>query len=162
IKGSEQSLLKIVEVLNTPGFPFSTENNIQEKIWQKAILNSVFNSICPLLEVDNGIFHRNDEVTQIALEIMEECIEVAAGIGIKLDIEQLKQQMLTISKRADGQYISTLQDILNGRQTEIDSMNMEIARIAEEQTPRVNVDKTRLLGELILLKSKILRKTKGV
>ncbi|MFW9770210.1 MAG: ketopantoate reductase family protein, partial [Candidatus Thorarchaeota archaeon] len=25
IKGSEQSLLKIVEVLNTPGFPFSTE-----------------------------------------------------------------------------------------------------------------------------------------
>lgn len=162
IKGSEQSLLKIVEVLNTPGFPFSAENNIQEKIWQKAILNSVFNSICPLLEVDNGIFHRNDEVTQIALEIMEECIEVAAGIGIKLDIEQLKQQMLTISKRADGQYISTLQDILNGRQTEIDSMNMEIARIAEEQTPRVNVDKTRLLGELILLKSKILRKTKGV
>ncbi len=160
IKGSEQNLLKIVELMNTPGFPFSAEEEIQEKIWQKAILNSVYNSICPLLEIDNGIFHRDNEVTQLALEVMEECIAVAAATGIKLDIEQLKQQMLTISKGSDGQYISTLQDILNGRETEIDSLNMEIARIAEEHTPRIQVEKTKLLGEMILLKSEISRSKK--
>lgn len=161
IRGNSQNLQKIVEVLNTPGFQFSAEEEIQEKIWQKAILNSVYNSICPLLEVDNGIFHRNDEVTQIALEVMEECISVTSAIGIKLDIEQLKQQMLTISKAADGQYISTLQDILNNRETEIDSLNLEIARIANKQVPRITVDKTKLLGEMILLKSEITRSSKA-
>ncbi len=161
IKGSEKNLLKIVELMNTPGFPFTAEEEIQEKIWQKAILNSVYNSICPLLEIDNGIFHRDNEVTQLALEVMEECIAIAAATGIKLDIEQLKQQMLTISKLSDGQYISTLQDILNGRETEIDSLNMEIARIAEGHTPRLQVEKTRLLGEMILLKSEISRSKEG-
>jgi 2-dehydropantoate 2-reductase len=161
IRGDAQKLMKIVEVLNTTGFQFSAEEKIQEKIWQKAILNSVYNSICPLLGVDNGIFHRSEEVTQIALEVMRECISVASAVGITLDIQQLKQQMLTISKAADGQYISTLQDILKGRETEIDSLNMEIVRIADEQTPRIQADRTKLLGEMILLKSEISRRSKG-
>ncbi|MHA1925061.1 MAG: ketopantoate reductase family protein [Candidatus Thorarchaeota archaeon] len=158
IKGNKQSLLRVIETLHTPSFPFSAETKIQEMIWQKVILNSVFNSICPLLEVDNGIFYRNDEVSQIAIEIMKECIVVASAIGIKLDIEQLRQQMLTISRTADGQFISTLQDIRNRRETEIKSLNMEIVRIANEQDPKIQVDKTRLLGEMILLKSEISRK----
>jgi 2-dehydropantoate 2-reductase len=89
---------------------------------------------------------------------MKECIVVASAIGIKLDIEQLRQQMLTISRTADGQFISTLQDIRNRRETEIKSLNMEIVRIANEQDPKIQVDKTRLLGEMILLKSEISRK----
>ncbi|MFQ5831387.1 MAG: ketopantoate reductase family protein [Candidatus Thorarchaeota archaeon] len=157
VRGDSQNLQKIVDTLNTPGFQFSAEAQIQEKIWQKAILNSVFNSICPLLEVDNGIFHRDGDVAQIALEVMKECISVASAIGINLDIDELQQQMLTISRAADGQLISTLQDIRNRRETEMNSLNMEIARIAEEQDPIVQVDKTRLLGEMILLKSKISR-----
>jgi 2-dehydropantoate 2-reductase len=158
IKGNDQTLQEIVKTLHTPDFPFSAETKIQEMIWQKAILNSVFNSICPLLEVDNGIFHRDEEVTRIALEIIEECISVASAIGVKLDVEQILQQMLTISRAADGQFISTLQDIRNKRETEMKSLNMEIVRIADEQIPRIQVDKTRLLGEMILLKSEISRK----
>jgi 2-dehydropantoate 2-reductase len=162
VRGNEQSLQKLVEALHTPGFPFSTEKKIQEKVWQKTTLNSVFNSICPLLEVDNGIFHRNDEVAQIALEIIKECISVASAIGIKLDVGQLRLQMLAISRAADGQFISTLQDIRNNRETEMKSLNMEIVRIAEEQEPRVQVDKTKLLGEMILLKSEISRRSNEV
>jgi 2-dehydropantoate 2-reductase len=122
IKGKEQTLQKIVETLHTPGFPFSAETKIQEIIWQKVILNSVFNSICPLLEVDNGIFYRDDEVTRIALEVIEECISVASAIGVKLDVEQIQQQMFAISRAADGQLISTLQDIRNKRETEMKSL----------------------------------------
>jgi 2-dehydropantoate 2-reductase len=155
IRGNIQSLGRIVESLNTPGFQFSVEANIHEKIWQKTILNSVFNSICPILEVDNGIFHRDDEVTQVALEIMGECISVASVVGITLDIDQLQQQMLAISKVADSQFISTLVDIRNNRETEIDSLNLEIARIAEKQEPIIPIDKTKLLGKMILLKSRL-------
>jgi 2-dehydropantoate 2-reductase len=158
IKGKEQTLQKIVETLHTPGFPFSAETKIQEIIWQKVILNSVFNSICPLLEVDNGIFYRDDEVTRIALEVIEECISVASAIGVKLDVEQIQQQMFAISRAADGQLISTLQDIRNKRETEMKSLNMEVVRIADEQDPKIQVERTRLLGEMILLKSEISRK----
>ncbi|MFW9793450.1 MAG: ketopantoate reductase family protein, partial [Candidatus Thorarchaeota archaeon] len=157
IRGDSQGVKRVVDVLHTTGFPFSVEEKIQERIWEKVILNSAYNSICPLLEVDNGIFQRSEEVTHIALEVIEECILVAAAVGINLEIEQLKQRLLAISRAADGQNISTLEDILNGRETEIKSLNFEISRIADEQVPKIPVKMTRLLGELVQLKSMISR-----
>ncbi len=157
IRGSEEKLEEIVATLSTPDFQFSSELNITEVIWQKAIINSVYNTVCPLLEIDNGIFQRNSYVTDIAAGIIEECVEVASKVGVRLDSEKIKQRMLAISKISDGQNISTLEDIRNQRNTEINSLNMEIVRIAEHQNPRIPVEKTKLLGELILLKSKISR-----
>lgn len=155
IKGNNHNLQKIVAMLDTPGFQFSIEERIQEKIWQKAIINSVFNSICPLLEIDNGVFFRNEEVTRIASEIIKECLLVASASGINLTADQLLQQVLKISELSNGQFISTLQDIKNKRETEINSLNLEIARIAEKLELKMHVEKTELLGRLILIKSEI-------
>jgi 2-dehydropantoate 2-reductase len=62
-----------------------------------------------------------------------------------------------ISKNPDGQLISTLQDLKNGNETEIDFLNLEIARIAEEMTPKIAVGRTKILGELISIKSRLKR-----
>ncbi|MHA2139098.1 MAG: ketopantoate reductase family protein [Candidatus Hodarchaeales archaeon] len=120
IKGNKQNLQGIVNTLNCSNFSFYLEDQIQEKIWQKAIINSVFNSICPLLNIDNGIFFRNKEVTHIAAEIIKETNVVAAAEGIILDEEEILQQVLNISEISSGQLISTLQDLNNKRKTEID------------------------------------------
>ena len=50
-------LQTIVKQLDTPEFGFKSEANIQHIIWKKAIANCVFNSVCPLLEADNGILY---------------------------------------------------------------------------------------------------------
>ena len=155
IKGNTQTLQRIVSNLHTPNFSFVVEHNIQEKIWQKAIINSVFNSICPLLEIDNGIFIRNAAVTELALEIITECVAVASGAGIDLNIDQLQQQIQKISQASDGQFISTLQDLQQKRETEITALNLEIARIADMSTIKISIEKTRLLGKMILLKSEL-------
>jgi 2-dehydropantoate 2-reductase len=158
IRGSEHNLESYVEQLTTPEFEFSVEDNIQEEIWKKAILNAVFNSICPLLDVDNGIFIRDEQATDLAKQIVEECIEVARGLGLNLVQEELMEQLFTISRGSEGQFISTLQDIRNGRETEIESLNLEIARVAENITPSIDVNRTKLLGTMILLKSLLHRR----
>jgi 2-dehydropantoate 2-reductase len=157
IKGDKQKLQEIVNTLSTPNFPFLFENQIQEKIWQKAIINSVFNSICPLLNVDNGIFFRNKEVTQIASEIIKECIVVASVVGITLNEKEILQQVLNISEISTGQLISTLQDLKNKRKTEIEFLNLEIARIAKTHNQRSQIKKTELLGKLIRIKSDLMK-----
>lgn len=53
----------------------------------------------------------------------------------------------------DGQLISTLQDINSGRRTEIESLNLEIAAVAARLNPAIETEKTKLLGDLILIKS---------
>jgi 2-dehydropantoate 2-reductase len=154
IKGSAEELHSIVEMLNTAVFSFRSEADIQTVIWKKVISNCVFNSICPLLEVDNGVFHRNDAVLQIAKTVIEECLAVAKEYGIQLTTEDVLQNVLSISKMSDGQKISTYQDILNKRETEIEALNFAVAKAAS-RSGKVNVPVTVLLGELIKIKSEL-------
>lgn len=157
IKGKEEVLNGIVQQLNTDIFPFRTEKSIHPVIWKKAIINCVFNSVCPLLETDNGIFHRDEQVLQIAKRVVAECVEIAAAEGISLHNDEVIENLLQISRSSDGQLISTYQDILHKRETEISTLNGEIANIARRLHKQHTVRETRLLGELTLLKSKLHR-----
>lgn len=148
--GDETSLGHVASVLNTPEFGFRMEPDIQPVIWKKAIINSVFNSVCPLLDTDNGIFHRNPQALKIAEDLVAECLCVAREQGVKLKLAEVMDSLLLISRSSDGNFISTLQDIRNHRPTEIATLNLAIAGMAAREW---EIIQTRLLGELILLKS---------
>jgi 2-dehydropantoate 2-reductase len=157
VKGNVDNLHAVVEQINSPNFPFKAEINIQPIIWKKAILNSVFNSICPLLEVDNGIFHRDERVLEIAKRVVKECIVISRESEILLNENEILESVLLISKTSDGQFISTLQDIRNKRETEIETLNFKIAAIAKAMNKENIVKETKLLGELTKLKSELTR-----
>jgi 2-dehydropantoate 2-reductase len=153
IKGDMQSLGTIVQLLNNQYFKFCVEENIQPVIWTKAIVNSVFNSICPLIEADNGIFLRNKKVLDMGKSIIDECIYIAETKGVFLDKEKVIESMLMISERSSGQFISTYQDIENRRRTEIETLNLAFVDMATELNTVDLVPMTKLLGELIYMKS---------
>lgn len=153
--GNEDTLNYIVGELSTPHFEFKAEENIQQVIWKKAIANCVFNSVCPLLDADNGIFYRNSAALQIARTVISECTAIAKLKGVLINTDEVEQSLLKISRSSDGQLISTLQDINHKRRTEIDTLNFEIVRIAETFNKSGSVSNTRLLGELTRLKADI-------
>lgn len=154
IKGEPAAVDECVNALTTETFPFHVERAIQRDIWKKGIINAVFNSICPLLEVDNGIFVRDEPVTQLAREIVQECLVLAGAQGIDLAEAELLEQIQRISRGSEGVNISTLQDIQNGRETEIEFLNLAMARLASAARPHIPLPKTELLGKMILAKSK--------
>lgn len=156
IRGSEEVLQHIVGTLDTTVFSFRSEKDIQVLIWKKVISNCVFNSICPLLETDNGIFGRDEEVLQIAKMVISECLTVAIAYGIDLTEDVVLQNIMTISKMSDGQKISTYQDILNKRETEIETLNLAVAKAAMEMG-LPDLSATALLGEMVKIKSKLSR-----
>jgi 2-dehydropantoate 2-reductase len=155
IKSKTTNLNTVVSEIDNLNFKFKTEKNIQKIIWEKAIANCVFNSICPLLEIDNGVFHREATVFDIAKRVIKECVSISTKKGIDLTVNEIEKRVLTISKLSDGQFISTLQDIINKRKTEIDTLNFEIVRMAEDLNFGNLVQETRLLGELTKLKSEL-------
>jgi 2-dehydropantoate 2-reductase len=153
ISGEPSILAKCVEDLTTDGLPFRAEANIQREIWKKAIINAVFNSICPLLDIDNGAFARDAAIAGLAGEVVGECVALADRLGLGLGERELMEQILLISRRSDGQLISTLQDIRAGRPTEIASLNLEMARVAADMRPPLALPRVELLGKMILAKS---------
>jgi 2-dehydropantoate 2-reductase len=152
VNGDESGLKKCVEGLTTDGFPFRLEANIQREIWKKAIINSVFNSICPLLDVDNGVFARDEDSRNLAREVVSECVTLTDRLHLGLSESELMEQIMLISNGSD-QLISTLQDIRSGRQTEIEFLNLEIARVAASMQPRLHLPRIEILGKMILAKS---------
>lgn len=153
VRGSRQVLEEVVAAINTPLFPFASTEDIRTVVWSKAIANCVFNSVCSVLDIDNGIFHRSEEALGIAKSVIAECVAVAALEGVRLSVEEMTGRVLQISRVSDGQLISTLQDIRNGRPTEIDTLNFAVARVAAAHGAEGIVPVTKALGELTKLKS---------
>jgi 2-dehydropantoate 2-reductase len=153
IKGNESQLEEIVTTLSTAQFGFKGIHDIQTIIWKKVIANCVFNSICPLLNIDNGIFHRDASALAMGKLVVSECVIIAQRLGIALEVNDLLETIQMISKSSDGQLISTLQDINHGRETEIESLNFAIVKLAEEMNIAHLVTTTKLLGELTKLKA---------
>jgi 2-dehydropantoate 2-reductase len=153
IKGTDHQLQMIISQLANDHFKFAAAPHIQSIIWKKAIANSVFNSVCPLLEIDNGLFHRNDKAKEIATRIIKECVSIAKEVGVVLEVSEVLNSLLMISKNSEGQLISTLQDLKMKRRTEIETLNFSIVNIARQMNKESWVTETKLLGELTKLKS---------
>jgi len=155
IKGDPATLNKVITQIDSEYFRFSAESNISPIIWKKAIVNSVFNSVCPLLNVDNGIFYKEPLALQLAGKLIDAGIVIAEKSGISLSRQEVETSLINISKASDGQLISTLQDINNGRCTEIATLNFEIARIAQQEGIADASREIDLLGKLIKIKENV-------
>ena len=153
VNGDDSGLSKCVALLTTEGFPFRSEANIQREIWRKAIINATFNSLCPLLDVDSGIFVRNEDAASLALEVVREGVMLTDRLNMGLTESELMEQVLRVSKTSDGQLISTLQDIRIGRQTEVEFLNLELVRVAASLKPGLRLPRIELLGKMILARS---------
>lgn len=145
----------LVDLLSTKELTFYKERDINREVWKKGIINTVFNSVCPLLNTDNGIFERDPTIMELAKIVVRECVPVAKQINISIEVEDILDQILAISRHSSGQLISTLQDIRAKRDTEIMFFNFEICRVAESLRPQIELPMTRTLGLLTMKKSEI-------
>lgn len=157
VAGSAEILQHLVSEITTDVFTFRAEENIQEEIWKKVIINCVFNSICPLLEIDNGVFQRSEDALQIARTVIRECLEVSSLYGIGLTEEEMVETVVSLSTKSSGQKISTYQDILSGSETEIETLNLAVSKKAGA-SGHAAIPVTTLLGQMIKIKADLHKK----
>lgn len=155
LEGIDEKTTNIADVINTKALCFYNASDIQYQVWKKGIINAVFNSICPLLGTDNGIFDRDEAIMALAENVVKECVPVANQVGIEINQEEIIEGIHAISKISTGQLISTLQDIKAHRETEMNYFNMEICRLAEELKMKTDLSLTRAMGVLTIKKAAI-------
>jgi 2-dehydropantoate 2-reductase len=123
----------LVEDLNHSGIPcrIVSKEGIWAAIWGKVLYNCSLNPLGALLEVAYGDLGENAETRGIIKFIIEEIFQVMRAKGVKVpyhDADEYYHYLLekqlppTVGHRA-----SMLQDILLGRQTEIDALNGAIS-----------------------------------
>jgi len=118
---------EIAKSFNEVGIETEVSDNIKKEIWKKAIINSAINPLTAIFKCRNGelLNHKN-----LLKKICEEGEKIARKDGFEM--ESAFNATLEVIEKTKENYSSMLQDVLNGKKTEIEEINGEIAEIAKK------------------------------
>nr|AIE92321.1 2-dehydropantoate 2-reductase (panE, apbA) [uncultured marine group II/III euryarchaeote AD1000_21_F10] len=122
-------LINLSKLIRTSGITCEVVNDVLSYVWLKTIINSSINPVAAYAKVINGDLRR-PELNKIVRKICIESTKISTEIGINLPLEPWSEIEKIIRNTAENK-CSMLQDLENRRQTEIDAINGEIARIAD-------------------------------
>ncbi|MEM8857665.1 MAG: 2-dehydropantoate 2-reductase [Chloroflexota bacterium] len=101
---------------------------IQAVIWQKLIINASINPLTAILGVPNGFLAENPNARELCIETVREAFAVGELDG-GLPSDQFEETIgIKVAQQTAENRSSMLQDVTNGRKTEIDSICGEIVR----------------------------------
>ncbi len=125
-----------ISLLTAVGIPVTASKNINREIWLKAIVNC---SICPLgaiTRLKNGEILADLFLNSLMKKVVEEILMILPE-NISIDFDEAFELIEQIIQQSANHKCSMLQDVENGRKTEIDSLNGAIVVIAASQEVKV-------------------------
>lgn len=121
----------IAEALTSSGIPTSTTSDIVGEIWGKAIVNACINPVTAVLRVTNGRLLESAVIRRLLSEVCEECVAVALREGVCLSVRELQKKAFKIARDTARNRSSMLQDVGNGKPTEIHQINGAFAALGD-------------------------------
>ena len=114
---------EILDILNKAGFDSVISDNVNKLIWEKLFINVGINALSAILKVKNGQLLEYEESMSIMKYAVTEAVNVAEASGMEFDIEKIIANVINVAKNTAENKSSMLQDVLNKRKTEIDTIN---------------------------------------
>ena len=130
-KSPSPKINDFISLLESSNLSPRWSEDIYKEIWIKLLINIAINPISAITGLRNGeILVRNDIWTQSCSTMLEASI-IAKSSGIDVDYEDLIYKLKSVIKSTEKNRCSMLQDIMNGKKTEIDSLCGEIVSRGE-------------------------------
>lgn len=131
----------IIAQFEEQGFQIEFSADFKRQQWNKLFVNSVINPIAALARQKNAIIL--SQALQSTVErVVREGVAVAREEGMDFDAEEVLRLVLSVAEKTGENSCSMLQDVLNNRTTEIDSINGYIVRLAQIHSIAVPVNET--------------------
>jgi 2-dehydropantoate 2-reductase len=120
----------VARALIAAGVPTVISDNVRGALWEKLILNCVYNALSAIAQLPYGRLVKGEGMTVVMRGLVDECLAVAKadGVAIPGDVDVAVRK---IAETVPGQYSSTAQDLARGKRSEIDHLNGLILRRGE-------------------------------
>lgn len=115
-------LTGLAQLLNEAGLETQTMTSIDGLLWSKLAVNAAINPLTALLELPNGALLNHPGLIEIMSAAAREAEAVAAAQGVTLAGGDPVEEVIEVATRTSANNSSMLQDIQNGRPTEIDAI----------------------------------------
>jgi len=120
----------LAEMFGQAGIQAEISDNVIEDLWTKLIVNCAYNALSAIPQLPYGRMMRVEGVTASMKDIVDECIAVAGGCGVRID-DGILSKVLGLAAAMPDQLSSTAQDLARGKRTEISHLNGYIVRTGE-------------------------------
>jgi len=118
-----QFIDNLIDSFNECGIKTTFSNDINKEIWIKAIVNSSINPVTALFKCKNGYLIKNPVLGKIVEKICKESTAIANKNGLKLSFSDMIKITKQVINETSENHSSMLQSIMQGKKTEIDSIN---------------------------------------
>lgn len=129
-------LTELTEIFTKAGIETHLSENLDSLIWGKLVVNIGINALTAILRVPNGVLADTIECEKIMTEAVTEAVLVAKAHHIELPYDNPLERVKEACRKTGKNRSSMLQDIFNGRPTEIGAINRAVANKGME----VNID----------------------
>lgn len=126
----------IVNIFSRTGIETFVSEDILKEIWIKAIVNSCINPLTTFFQCKNGYLLENPVLEKILEKICEESTSIANAYGIDLASSSMIQKTKEVVKDTYENHSSMLQSILQGKKTEIESINGRIVEVGRKHNAK--------------------------
>ncbi|QXZ09707.1 ketopantoate reductase family protein [Comamonas sp. Y33R10-2] len=139
----------IAQQFSAANIPTQVSDAVQAALWQKLIINCVYNALSALTQQPYGWLVAQEGVPAVMQDIAHECKAVALADGVQLPAN-VDEAVATIARTMPLQLSSTAQDLARAKPTEIDHLNGYVVR--RGQALGIATPANRLLQVLVQLK----------
>ncbi len=132
----------LTEILNISGLETISVNDINRDCWEKVFVNIGINAFGALTRLKNGELLQNSNLKHLMGHVVREAIRVAKLKKVNLSDSDYIGIMYDVAEKTSENKNSMLQDVLKGKNTEIDFINGRIVKYAQELGVDVPINET--------------------
>ena len=126
-------IAKLAQAFSACGIETEVVSGIISSLWCKVIVYSAINPLTAILRVRNGQLLDSLESLDLMRRLLDEGKAVATACAVDLGCADLHDLLLATCRNTAHNISSMLQDVLNGKQTEIDALNGAFCQFAREK-----------------------------
>lgn len=122
----------VKQLLERCHIPYEIDEDMEHGMWFKFMANVGENMTCALLGIPFGGFRVCEHANVIRRAAMKEVVEIANRLGIAIGQKEMDVQEAVIQKIKYENKPSTLQDLENGRKTEVEMFSGTVVRLGQQ------------------------------
>ena len=154
--GEANSLAKLADRISQGGIPCQVTPTIAKDLWSKMLYNCCLNPLGAILETPYGSLGDSPAARSLMRGIAREVFQVMRAAGhtthwddVESFLRAFYRQMIPATYAHES---SMLQDVRNGRRTEIDALNGAVVELGERFG--IEVPHNRCMRDLVCFKEK--------
>lgn len=120
---SEQTVNQLRSCFDSLSLAVEWVDDIYSPMWHKVAMNTCINALTAIHRCRNGDLLASEETSQAIAELVAETEQVMLAADIALPTPDLLSQVVEVIKATSENYSSMYQDVVHGRQTEIEYIN---------------------------------------